>query len=86
VHEVGPRPLRHIGSLRMATMDNSPGLAPDGGMDDDAYPALAEKLGELLHGFPAQLQTDLGVLGWDRTPGLIIDTGPPGFRPPASHP
>jgi hypothetical protein len=28
----------------------------------------------VLHGLPAQLQTILGILGWDRTPGLVNDS------------
>jgi anti-anti-sigma factor len=32
----------------------------------------------VLHGLAAQLQTVLGILGWDGTPGLVIDDKPIG--------
>lgn len=38
----------------------------------------------VLHGLPAQLQTVLGILGWDGTPGLVIDNQPTALRPPAA--
>ena len=36
----------------------------------------------VLHALPAHLQTVLGILGWDGTPGLVIDNKPPEFRLP----
>ena len=32
----------------------------------------------VLHEVPAQLQTVLGIVGWDSTPGLVIDNRPAG--------
>lgn len=40
----------------------------------------------VLHGLPAHLQTVLGVLGWDCTPGLVIDNSPSGFSLPPANP
>ncbi len=40
----------------------------------------------VLPGLPEQLQTLLGVLGWDNTPGLVIDSSPSGFRLPPANP
>ena len=103
-------------------MNNPPGLAIGGEIDEDTYSALVEKLGELargrdevhvdltavqycdlaglraivrvattgrtvvLRGLPEQLQTLLGILGWDNTPGLVIDSSPSGFRLPPANP
>jgi anti-anti-sigma regulatory factor len=102
------------GALRMALAGCPPGLAIGGDVDEAAYPALVEMLGELargrdevhidlsavefcdlaglraivrlatagrtvvLHGLAARLQTVLGILGWDGTPGLVIDHKPVG--------
>jgi hypothetical protein len=38
----------------------------------------------VLHGLAAQLQTLLGIMGWDGTPGLVIDNQPSGLRPPSA--
>jgi ABC-type transporter Mla MlaB component len=112
----------YIAALQMATLENPPGLAIAGEIDEDTYPALVEKLGELawgrdeihvdlsavqycdlaglraivrpvttgrkvvLHGLPAHLQTVLSILGWDRTPGLVIDNSPSGFRLSPANP
>jgi STAS domain len=42
----------------------------------------------VLHGPAAQLQSVLGILGWDGTPGLVIDNKPSGLQlaPPRSSP
>ena len=116
------RRSRYIGTLQIAPMNNPPGLAIGGEIDEDAYPALVEKLGQLargrdevhvdlaavqycdlaglraivraattgrtvvLHGLPEQLQTILGILGWDNTPGLVVDNSPSGFRLPPANP
>jgi anti-anti-sigma factor len=120
--EDGPRLFQSSGPLQMATFGNPPGLAIGGEIDEETYPALVEKLGELtrgcseihvdlsavqycdlaglraivrpvttgrkvvLCGLPAQLRTVLGVLGWDRTPGLVIDNSPSGFSLPPAGP
>jgi hypothetical protein len=107
----------HMGALQMATLENPPGLAIAGEIDEDTYPALVEKLGELawgrdetavqycdlaglraivrpvttgrkvvLHGLPALLQTVLSILGWDHTPGVVIDNSPLGSRLPPADP
>lgn len=34
----------------------------------------------VLHGLAAQLQSVLGILGWDGTPGLVIDNKPSGLQ------
>jgi anti-anti-sigma regulatory factor len=40
----------------------------------------------VLHGLAAQLQTVLGIMGWDGTPGLVIDNKPSGLSlPPAGR-
>jgi hypothetical protein len=38
----------------------------------------------VLHGLPAQLHTALGILGWDSTPGLVINPRPSGFQLPSA--
>ena len=117
-HEDGPATR----ALQVAPMNDPPGVAIGGEIDEDAYPALVEKLGELargrdevhvdltavqycdlaglraivraattgrtvvLHGLPEQLQTILGILGWDSTLGLVIDNSPSGFRLPPANP
>ncbi len=40
----------------------------------------------VLHGLPVQLQTILGILGWDCTPGLVIDQQTIRALPGASMP
>jgi anti-anti-sigma regulatory factor len=40
----------------------------------------------VLHGLAAQLQTLLGIMGWDGTPGLVIDNQPSGLRLPSAAP
>jgi ABC-type transporter Mla MlaB component len=40
----------------------------------------------VLHGLPRQLQTVLGILGWDSTPGLVIDNKPSGLGLPPADP
>jgi anti-anti-sigma regulatory factor len=113
---------RYIGALQMTPMNDPPGVAVGGEIDEDAYPGLVERLGELargrdevhvdlsavrycdltglraivrlattgrtlvLHGLPEQLQTLLGILGWDNTPGLVIDNSPAEFRLPPANP
>jgi anti-anti-sigma regulatory factor len=40
----------------------------------------------VLHGLPAQHRTVLSILGWDGTPGLVIDNKPSGLSlPPAGR-
>ena len=40
----------------------------------------------VLHGLAGQVQTILGILGWDSTPGLVIDNQPSGLRLPPAGP
>jgi anti-anti-sigma factor len=40
----------------------------------------------VLHGLAAPLQTVLGIMGWDGTPGLVIDNQPSGLRLPSAGP
>jgi len=116
------RTAQRLGALQMAPMNNPPGVALGGEIDEDTYPALVEKLDEftqgrdgvhvdlsavqycdlaglraivratttgrtvVLHGLPEQLQTILGILGWDNTPGMVIDNSPSGFRLTPANP
>lgn len=38
------------------------------------------------HGLPKQPQTVRGILGWDKTPGPVIDNSPSGFRLAPANP
>jgi anti-anti-sigma regulatory factor len=40
----------------------------------------------VLHGLAPQLRTVLGIMGWDGTPGLVIDNQPSGLRLPSPGP
>jgi anti-anti-sigma regulatory factor len=40
----------------------------------------------VLHGLATQLETVLGILGWEGTPGLVIDNQPSGLRLPPAGP
>ena len=101
------------GVLRMTSTGSPPVLVIEGEIDEDTYPALVRKLGELtgpaeihlnlagvqycdlaglramilltgaghgrrvrrviLHEVPPHLRAVLNIVGWDATPGLVID-------------
>jgi ABC-type transporter Mla MlaB component len=113
---VTPGPVYDNGVLRMTLVGSPPVLVIDGEIDEDTYPALVQKLGDLmgpaeihlnlagvrycdlaglramvlltgashagrgrrvvLHEVPPDLQAVLGIVGWDSTPGLVLDDLP----------
>ena len=113
--DVAAHPYCDDGTLQMSAVRNPPGLTIAGEIDEDTYPSLVTKLGELdglaeihlnlagltycdlaglraivrlasascgsegrrlvLHDLPPQLRAVLRIVGWDSTPGLVIDHG-----------
>jgi len=58
----------YIGALQMATVENPPGLAIAGEIDEDTYLALVEKLGELA--WDREIHVDLSAVQYCDLAGL----------------
>lgn len=50
------------------------------GADDHGHDHSGRRV--VLHGAPLYLKTVMRILGWDSTPGLIVDDGPESTSPP----
>jgi anti-anti-sigma regulatory factor len=104
----GLGPWKRYRALRTAMIDDPPGLAVAGELDEHSYGALVDELGlaargrdevridlsaveycdlaglraivllteggrrVVLQGVSTQLQTILGIVGWDGIPGLVV--------------
>jgi hypothetical protein len=67
---------RFIGTLQITPMNNPPGLAIGGEIDEDAYPALVEKLGQLARGRD-EVHVDLAAVQYCDLAGSGPSSGPP---------